>query len=140
MYRTKLKHALASVRLAVHQAPFSKVLKDVPLLIKGRNMESILPQLLAFPPHPPPTTPLPDAEFDKQIKVTIHLLSTIAASKLTSGVLGGGDLLDVPIVPLEVRIILLTLLQDHRPFNQHTSISLRITRAYHRLRGQAKGW
>lgn len=58
-------------------------------------MDSILPQLLSFPPHPPPADPLPDAEYDKQIKALVHTLSTLSGSKLTGGVRGGGDLLDV---------------------------------------------
>lgn len=58
-------------------------------------MEALLPLLLAFPPHPAPVVPLSDAEYDKQIKEIVHHLSTIPASKLTSGVPGGGDLLDV---------------------------------------------
>ena len=58
-------------------------------------MDSLLPQLLAFPPHPPPPKPLTDAEYDKQIKSLIQVLGTVPASKLVSGVPGGGDLLDV---------------------------------------------
>lgn len=60
-------------------------------------MDNLLPQLLAFPPHPPPATPLTDAEYDKQIKAIIQNLNTVPASKLTSGVPGGGDLLEVNI-------------------------------------------
>ncbi len=58
-------------------------------------MESLLPQLLAFPQHPPPLIPLTDTEYDKQIRVIVQNLNTVPASKLTSGVPGGGDLLDV---------------------------------------------
>ena len=58
-------------------------------------MDAILQQLLAFPPHPPPLTPLPDAEFDKQIKSVVQLLNQTPANKLTAGVPNGGDLLDV---------------------------------------------
>ena len=59
------------------------------------EMDSLLPQLLGFPPHPPPADPLPDAEYDKQIKAIVHTLGSVSASKLTGGVRGGGDLLDV---------------------------------------------
>ena len=59
------------------------------------TMDSILTQLLAFPPHPPPVTPLPDAEFDKQIKTVVQLLNQTPANKLVAGVPNGGDLLDV---------------------------------------------
>ena len=58
-------------------------------------MDNLLPQLLAFPPHPPPSQPLSDAEYDKQIKSLIQLLNQTSASKLAGGVSGGGDLLDV---------------------------------------------
>ena len=58
-------------------------------------MDIILPQLLAFPPHPPPATPLSDAEYHKQMKALLETLNSVSASLLTSGVKGGGDLLDV---------------------------------------------
>ncbi|MCJ1452493.1 hypothetical protein MMC28_002836 [Mycoblastus sanguinarius] len=58
-------------------------------------MDALLPLLLAFPPHPPPQTPLPDAEYDKQIKTLVQTLSAIPASKLTTGVPNGGDLLSI---------------------------------------------
>lgn len=58
-------------------------------------MDSILPQLLSFPPHPPPAVPLSDKDYDKGIKTVLNLLSQTSAKKLTSGVGGGGDLLEV---------------------------------------------
>ncbi|KAL2039789.1 hypothetical protein N7G274_007648 [Stereocaulon virgatum] len=58
-------------------------------------MDAILQQLLAFPPHPPPATPLSDAEYDKQINIHVLQLNHIPASKLTAPVPGGGDLLDI---------------------------------------------
>lgn len=58
-------------------------------------MDALLPQLLSFPPHPEPAKPLSDSEYDKHIKNLIHHINTIPASKLTSGVPGGGDLLDI---------------------------------------------
>ena len=60
-------------------------------------MDALLSQLLSFPPHPEPTKPISDSEYDKQIKSLVHHINTIPASKLTSGVPGGGDLLDVRI-------------------------------------------
>ena len=59
------------------------------------SMDTLLPQLLSFPPHPEPAKPVSDSEYDKQIKNLLHHINTIPASKLTSGVPGGGDLLDV---------------------------------------------
>ena len=58
-------------------------------------MDALLPQLLSFPPHPEPTKPISDSEYDRQIKNLISSINSIPASKLTSGVPGGGDLLDV---------------------------------------------
>ena len=62
-------------------------------------MDSILPQLLSFPPHPPPAVPLSDKEYDKQIRSVVQLLNETSAKKLTGGVSGGGDLLDVSQAP-----------------------------------------
>lgn len=67
---------------------------------KPPTMDAILQQLLAFPPHPPPATPLSDAEYDKQINIHIQHLNHIPASKLTAPVPGGGDLLDVRSFPI----------------------------------------
>lgn len=64
-------------------------------------MDALLPQLLSFPPHPEPTKPLSDSEYDKHIKNLVHHINTISASKLTSGVPGGGDLLDVRTISLK---------------------------------------
>ncbi|KZF20120.1 hypothetical protein L228DRAFT_263417 [Xylona heveae TC161] len=58
-------------------------------------MEALLSQLLAFPPHPPPTQPLPDAEYEKQIKTILQILNQTPANLLLGGVAGGGDLLNV---------------------------------------------
>lgn len=58
-------------------------------------METILPKLVSFPPHPPPPDPLSDAEYDKQIKALVHTLNNLPGSKLIGGVKGGGDLLEV---------------------------------------------
>ncbi|KAL9073850.1 MAG: hypothetical protein Q9161_002682 [Pseudevernia consocians] len=58
-------------------------------------MDELLPQLLSFPPHPEPTKSLSDSEYDKHIKNLVHHINTVPASKLTSGVPGGGDLLDI---------------------------------------------
>lgn len=60
-------------------------------------MDLLLPQLLSFPPHPEPDKPLPDSEYDKHIKILVNHINTVPASKLTSGVPGGGDLLDVSL-------------------------------------------
>lgn len=69
-------------------------------------MDALLPQLLTFPPHPEPTKPLSDSEYDKHIKNLIHHINTIPASKLISGVSGGGDLLDVSISLASMRACL----------------------------------
>lgn len=60
-------------------------------------MDSLLSQLLSFPPHPPPVVPLPDAEVDRGLRRIVKLLNEVPAKKLTAGISGGdgGDLLDV---------------------------------------------
>ncbi|KAL6712835.1 hypothetical protein ACLMJK_009547 [Lecanora helva] len=65
------------------------------LNVSQPKMESLLPQLLAFPPQPPPPTPLSDAEYDKQIKALNALLNTTSPSKLLAGVSGSENLLDI---------------------------------------------
>ena len=60
-------------------------------------MDGLLSQLLAFPPHPPPKIPLTDTAYDKGMKELIQTLNKTPASKLTLGVRGGGDLLEVYI-------------------------------------------
>ena len=62
------------------------------------NMGSLLPQLMAFPPHPPPSEPLSDAEYDKQIKDLVQLLNQTSASKLVGDSLGEDDLLNVSVI------------------------------------------
>ena len=59
------------------------------------SMDELLPHLLSFPPHPPPPQPLSDVDYDRNIRGLVQTLNQVAASKLTSGVSGGGDLLDV---------------------------------------------
>lgn len=59
------------------------------------NMDTILPELLAFPPHPPPATPLTDVEYDAQIRSVVKLLNQLPAKKLIGNVAGGSNLLDV---------------------------------------------
>ena len=64
-------------------------------------MDSILPQLLSFPPHPPPANPISDADVDKGLRGVLKILNEIPAKKLTAGLTGGGggDLLDVGFMP-----------------------------------------
>ncbi len=58
-------------------------------------MNEYLPQLLAFPPHPPPTQPLTNVQYDAQIQALLQVLNRIPAKVLTGGVNGGDDLLNV---------------------------------------------
>ncbi|KAI9707352.1 MAG: hypothetical protein M1836_000312 [Candelina mexicana] len=58
-------------------------------------MDELLPQLLSFPPHPPPAQPLPDEQYDRQIKHLAQILNQTPANKLVGSVAGGGDLLDI---------------------------------------------
>ena len=58
-------------------------------------MDDLLPKLLSFPPHPPPAQKLSDVDYDKNIRDLIEILNKVPANRLTGGVKGGGDLLDV---------------------------------------------
>ena len=58
-------------------------------------MDDLLPKLLSFPPHPPPPQKIADSTYNKNIRDLIELLNKVSASKLTGGVKGGDDLLDV---------------------------------------------
>lgn len=59
------------------------------------NISKLLPELVAFPSQPPPLIPLPDAEYDTQIRSVVKLLNQLPANKLTGKVAGGSNLLDV---------------------------------------------
>ncbi len=71
---------------------------DVELLydvIDELNMDGILQQVLSFPPNPPPTVPLSDKDYDKQVRAVVQVLNATSGKKLTGGVSTGEDLLDV---------------------------------------------
>lgn len=67
-------------------------------------MDEFLPHLIAFPPHPPPDQPLPDSQYEPQIKALLQTLNKIPAKLLTGGVKGGVDLLDVSSTPLNTAL------------------------------------
>ncbi|KAI4236072.1 MAG: hypothetical protein LQ352_008039 [Teloschistes flavicans] len=60
-----------------------------------KDISPLLPQLLSFPPHPPPAIPLTDAAYDKEIKYLRKILSDLPNNLLIGGVPNGGDLLDI---------------------------------------------
>ena len=63
-------------------------------------MEALLPQLLVYPPQPPPQKPLTETQCDVQIRAITNTLNHTPAHILTGGVGGGSDLLDVSFNPL----------------------------------------
>lgn len=106
-------------------------------------MEGGLQQLLAFPPYPMPATPLPDSEYDKQIKAHIQHLNTIPASKLTNGVPnGGGDLLDVSVAwssaEAFTKLIDPASTLDSRSCRKHNIVPLHSTGIHQRFIQQAE--
>ena len=56
-----------------------------------RELELLLPQLVAFPPNPAPSIPLPDDVYDKEIKKLRKILNDTPANVLT----GEADLFEV---------------------------------------------
>lgn len=58
-------------------------------------MDSLLAQLLSFPPHPPPVIPLSDADVDTGLRDIVKLLNEVSSKKLAAGLSAGGDPLDV---------------------------------------------
>ncbi|KAI4101858.1 MAG: hypothetical protein L6R37_004733 [Teloschistes peruensis] len=60
-----------------------------------KDIGPLLPQLLSFPPHPPPAIPLTAAAYDKEIKHLRKALNGIPNHLLIGGVPNGGDLLEI---------------------------------------------
>ncbi|KAG0651900.1 COP9 signalosome complex subunit 3 [Hyphodiscus hymeniophilus] len=58
-------------------------------------MDSLLPQLLAFPPHPSPQPPLSDSAYDEGIKAQISTLRKSSEKTLRQQTSGGESPLDV---------------------------------------------
>lgn len=59
------------------------------------TMDDLLPQLLAFPPHPAPQTPLSDSSYDEGIKLQIAGCRQISDKNLLQLTSGGESPLDV---------------------------------------------
>ncbi|KAL8722374.1 MAG: hypothetical protein Q9181_007504 [Wetmoreana brouardii] len=60
-----------------------------------KDISSLLPQLLSFPPHPPPPIPPSDTAYDRDIRTLRKVLNEIPTNSLTSSVPNGGDLLEI---------------------------------------------
>ncbi|TVY83781.1 COP9 signalosome complex subunit [Lachnellula suecica] len=58
-------------------------------------MDDLLPKLLAFPPHPPPSIPLTDTQYDEGIKSHISTVKGMADSKLLLRTSSGDGVLDL---------------------------------------------
>lgn len=95
-----------------------------------RDIESLLPQLLSFPPHPPPPLPLADAAYDKEIKSLRRLLNELPANLLTAGVPNGGDLLDVRWTPAPSFTLTCSGAIDIGSVHQHSPVPLRPARSH----------
>ena len=95
-------------------------------------MDPILTELLAFPPHPTPTPPLTDGEYDRQARSHLQLLEKLPVSKLAVKVVGGSDVIDVSATPRDsnpqhFHIVLIVL--DTEPGYQFFVISPRSPRS-----------
>lgn len=58
-------------------------------------MDKLLQGLLSFPPHPPPSQPLSDSEYDRQIQAQVKLLNSTPASQLVKPIGDSGNILSV---------------------------------------------
>lgn len=63
--------------------------------VLGQSMDDLLPKLLAFPPHPPPQTPLSDFQYDEGIRNQISTVGKIPEKNLLPQTSGGENALDV---------------------------------------------
>ncbi|TVY49578.1 COP9 signalosome complex subunit [Lachnellula occidentalis] len=57
-------------------------------------MDDLLPKLLSFPQHPPPTTPLTDTQYDESIRAQITAVKSIPDSKLLTHTSSGESVLE----------------------------------------------
>ncbi|KAL3424639.1 COP9 signalosome complex subunit 3 [Phlyctema vagabunda] len=73
-------------------------------------MDELLPQMLAFPPHPPPLKPLSDDKYDEAIRSQVTLLSKCSEKDLLGKTSGGEDTLEVINPALNTVPYLFTLL------------------------------
>lgn len=99
------------------------------------NMDTLLPELLAFPPKPLPATPLTDTEYDIQIKGVLKLLNQLPVKRLIGDVAGGGNLLNVRLISMSFFSTLCTRswrlwVLDIGSFCEHTSLPLRSSCSY----------
>ena len=63
--------------------------------LRNLRMDSLLPQLLAFPPHPTPQPPLSDAAYDEGIRAQISTLKKLSEKNLLQHTSGGESPLNV---------------------------------------------
>ncbi|KAE9377921.1 hypothetical protein N431DRAFT_399116 [Stipitochalara longipes BDJ] len=58
-------------------------------------MDNLLPNLLSFPPHPPPPNPMSDHAYEQGIREQIEFVRKLADNKLLQHTSGGENVLDV---------------------------------------------
>ena len=66
------------------------------------SMDDILPQLLHFPPHPPPQSPHSDAHYDESIRHHIQIVSSLPEKSLLQPMAGEESALDVSYTGIQV--------------------------------------
>jgi len=59
------------------------------------KMDNLLPNLLSFPPHPPPPNPMSDHAYDQGIREQIDFVKKLTDKKLLDHTSGGENVLDV---------------------------------------------
>jgi COP9 signalosome complex subunit 3 len=70
-------------------------------------MDDLLPKLLVFPQHPPPSEPLTDSQYDDAIRSHISTVKNISEGKLLQQTSSGESVLDVS--PFKVPKVIISL-------------------------------
>ena len=90
-------------------------------------MDDILPKLLHFPPHPPPPTPMSDAQYEEAVIKHISVVSSIPDKSLMLHTSGDENPLDVGFTPLvlihHANFAPRSLTQPETPSRTYTSSS-----------------
>jgi COP9 signalosome complex subunit 3 len=74
-------------------------------------MDDLLPKLLVFPQHPPPSEPLTDSQYDDAIRSHISTVKNISEGKLLQQTSSGESVLDVSPSEASTELLSLTVVE-----------------------------